>query len=91
MSDAPSSPSQTPPSTPGPGKPRRALGGGNDGGLDEEDYSLARPLILIVVVAALAGVGWYITTRMADAAQMQDCIQAGGRNCAPVGSPVGER
>jgi hypothetical protein len=42
------------------------------------------PLVALVVVVILAGVGWMVIERLMAMSRMQDCIMSGRKNCAPV-------
>jgi hypothetical protein len=37
-----------------------------------------------VIIAALIVGGWFVITSLSDDTKMQDCIQSGRRNCAPI-------
>jgi hypothetical protein len=39
------------------------------------------PLVLIAVVIAS---GWYLIRSIGESSKMQDCIQSGRKNCAPL-------
>jgi hypothetical protein len=38
----------------------------------------------LVVIAVLVVGGWFLITTLSDDTKMQDCIQSGRRNCAPI-------
>jgi hypothetical protein len=38
----------------------------------------------LLVIAVLVVGGWFLITPLSDDGKMQDCIQSGRRNCAPV-------
>ena len=38
----------------------------------------------LVIIALLIVGGWFLITRLNDDTNMQDCIQSGRRNCAPI-------
>lgn len=42
------------------------------------------PFIVLLVMIVLALGGWYVVNRIWSASTMQDCVQAGHRNCVPV-------
>ncbi len=46
-----------------------------------------RALIALVAMILFAIVGWLLVTRMRDDARIQDCVQSGRRNCAPIDDP----
>jgi hypothetical protein len=38
----------------------------------------------LLVIAVLVVGGWFLITTLSDDCKMQDCIQSGRRNCAPI-------
>ena len=38
---------------------------------------------LVIIVALVVGT-WFLIQRLSDDAKMQDCVQSGRRNCAPI-------
>jgi hypothetical protein len=40
--------------------------------------------VALVIIAALIVGGWFVITSLSDDTKMQDCIQSGRRNCAPI-------
>jgi hypothetical protein len=38
----------------------------------------------LLVIAVLVVGGWFLITTLSDDGKMQDCIQSGRRNCAPI-------
>ena len=38
----------------------------------------------LIIIALLIIGGWFLITRLGDDTKMQDCIQSGRRNCAPI-------
>jgi hypothetical protein len=51
-----------------------------------ENAGRSRPFgwVGLVVITVLVVGGWYVITTLSDQTQMQDCIQSGRRNCAPI-------
>jgi hypothetical protein len=41
-------------------------------------------VILLLIFAALVGIGYWISSGMLDARRADECISAGGRNCTPI-------
>ncbi|HLN24823.1 MAG TPA: hypothetical protein VK558_12665 [Patescibacteria group bacterium] len=51
---------------------------------DELDENSPSPLVMLIVVAALVLIGWFITNSLAKSARIQDCVMSGRHNCAPI-------
>lgn len=56
------------------------LNDGNDGG----GMNLRQLVAIGLVLAALVGVGLWITGALRSTASIQDCVASGRTNCAPV-------
>jgi hypothetical protein len=58
-----------------------------DGTADEEESDgRTHPFgwVGLIVIAVLVVGGWFLITNLSDETKMQDCIQSGRRNCAPI-------
>jgi hypothetical protein len=42
------------------------------------------PLVAMVIVVVLAGVGWIIVRQLMADSKLQDCVMSGRKNCVPV-------
>ena len=42
------------------------------------------PLVVVLVLLVVAGVGWLIVSRMMEMSRIQDCAMSGRKTCAPV-------
>jgi len=42
--------------------------------------------VVVIVLIALIAIGLFISRRLHDAAQIQDCVASGRSNCAPIDS-----
>jgi flagellar biogenesis protein FliO len=55
---------------------------------DEEDQVRSRNNLLFLVVAVLIVVaGIWLVNKMIDLRNMQNCLESGRRNCAPIETP----
>ena len=69
--------------------PEKGAVGGAGGGSDEEtelDEGRTAPfgwVSLLIIVALVVGT-WFLVQRLSADAKMQDCVQSGRRNCAPI-------
>jgi hypothetical protein len=52
--------------------------------MDDEPPSRRNALIALVVVAVLAGLGWWVSQVLHESSRTEDCLMQGRRNCAPV-------
>ena len=43
-----------------------------------------KPLLVLVIMIVLAIGGWFLVDHIRSASSLQDCVQAGHRNCVPV-------
>jgi hypothetical protein len=70
---------------PAPADGDRAEGHGADGhGADGNRASGGRgPLIALLAVVALAGLGWLVVRQMMADSKLQDCVMSGRKNCVP--------
>jgi hypothetical protein len=44
-----------------------------------------RSLLVLLVMIALAGIGWLVVDKLYEMKKIQDCVMSGRRNCAPLG------
>jgi hypothetical protein len=53
---------------------------------EERDEGRTAPFgwFSLVVIVVLAVGTWFLIGRLSDDARMQDCVQSGRRNCAPI-------
>jgi hypothetical protein len=65
--------------------PKRSKPDGDDGG-DDEDGGRTSPFgwVSLVIIAALVLGTWFLIQSLSASSNMQDCIQSGRRNCAPI-------
>lgn len=49
---------------------------------------LTTNLVLLLIFAALVGIGVWISNGMLDARRADECISQGRRNCAPIEAPA---
>jgi hypothetical protein len=56
---------------------------------DERDEGKTHPFgwVSLIVIATLIVVTYFVVNMLMDDTRMQDCIQSGRRNCAPIGNP----
>jgi hypothetical protein len=52
-----------------------------------DDEQSSRPLIVLLIMVALAIGGWFVIRKLSDMSRIQDCVMAGRNNCAPVDGP----
>ena len=72
-----------------PPGPHRTARGGPEAGDTEVDEGTTHPFgwfSLLIVIALVVGT-WFLVTKLSDDAKLQDCVQSGRRNCAPVDEP----
>ena len=43
-----------------------------------------KAFLVLGIIAAIAVLCWVVALRMGADARIQDCVMAGGRNCAPI-------
>ena len=55
---------------------------------DPEPDSRRGALIGLVVVLVLVAAGYFLITALRNNAQVEDCLMAGRRNCAPLDTPA---
>ncbi|MBS0561844.1 MAG: hypothetical protein JSR21_17480 [Proteobacteria bacterium] len=73
---------------PGGGDPGSGDPGGGDPGDDDGGGGSRRgALVVLVLMAVLVAATVFVMGRIHSASQLQDCVAAGRRNCAPVESP----
>ena len=59
---------------------------------DGHDPDSRRPAVLgLIVVAVLMIAGYLLFTALRENAQLEDCLMAGRRNCAPIEVPSSGR
>lgn len=51
---------------------------------DDQGAGSRGPLIALVIVAVLAGLGWILVRQLMADSKLQDCVMSGRKNCAPV-------
>jgi hypothetical protein len=56
-------------------------------GKDADRERLTTNVVLLLIFAALVGIGVWISNGMLDARRADECISQGRRNCAPIESP----
>ncbi|MGO8996763.1 MAG: hypothetical protein ACLQVI_25895 [Polyangiaceae bacterium] len=70
-----------------PPQPQKAGAGDKDEGEEEElDEGKTSPfgwLSVLIIVALVVGT-WFLIQRLTADANMQDCVQSGRKNCAPI-------
>ena len=69
--------------------PEKGPAGGPTGGKDEEtelDEGHTAPFgwVSILIIVTLVVGTWFLIQRLSADAKMQDCVQSGRRNCAPI-------
>ena len=52
-----------------------------------EEPSRKGPLAVLIILIALLAIGLFISRRLHEAAQIQDCVASGRSNCAPIETP----
>jgi hypothetical protein len=65
------------------GKPAHAAAGETD---DDDGSGRTAPfgwVSLVIIVALVVGT-WFLIQKLSEDTKMQDCIQSGRRNCAPI-------
>ncbi len=67
---------------PRPGEAKR----GAEGDGEELDEGRTSPFgwVSLVIIAVLVVGTWFLIQRLSGDASMQDCVQSGRRNCAPI-------
>lgn len=55
-----------------------------DGSGGDEGGSGRQAIAVLLALAVLVGVGWWLTASLRNTAAIQDCVMAGRTNCAPV-------
>ena len=56
----------------------------------EPEQDSRRPAFIgLAVVALLIVIGYFLVTALRHEGQLEDCLMAGRRNCAPVEAPAG--
>jgi hypothetical protein len=59
---------------------------------DTDGHDSRRPaLIGLIVVLALVVAGYFLVTALRRNSNLEDCLMAGRRNCAPIETPTGNR
>ena len=53
----------------------------------KERERMVTNLVLLLIFAALVGIGVWISNAMLDARRADECISQGRRNCAPIETP----
>jgi hypothetical protein len=53
----------------------------------EERERTTTNVVLLLIFAALVGIGVWLSNALIDARRADDCIAQGRRNCAPVEAP----
>jgi hypothetical protein len=56
-------------------------------GKDADRERLTTNVVLLLIFAALVGIGVWISNGMLDARRADECISQGRRNCAPIEAP----
>jgi hypothetical protein len=64
-----------------------------EGEPDEADDGRTAPFgwVSLLIIVALVGGSWFLIQKLSADAKMQDCVQSGRRNCAPIDDPPRER
>ena len=59
---------------------------------DGHDSDSRRPAVIgLIVVAVLVIAGYLLFTALRENSQLEDCLMAGRRNCAPIEAPPSGR
>ena len=56
----------------------------DEAGADDDERTHPFGWVSLVVIAVLVVGAWLVITKLLDDTKMQDCIQSGRRNCAPI-------
>jgi hypothetical protein len=78
--------SEEQPKKPDEGDATKAADGAGGVADEEESDGRTHPFgwVGLIVIAVLVVGGWFLITNLSDETKMQDCIQSGRRNCAPI-------
>ncbi|HEX3505662.1 MAG TPA: hypothetical protein VHU22_19945 [Xanthobacteraceae bacterium] len=50
----------------------------------QDDGNRRGPIVALVVVVVLFGVGWLLAHELYTSGKLQDCLMSGRTNCAPI-------
>jgi hypothetical protein len=73
--------------TPPPKKEEAARAGDDEAGERDEGRTAPFGWVSILIIVTLVVGTWFLIQRLSAASSMQDCIQSGRRNCAPIDDP----
>ena len=62
----------------------RTAGGGDDESELDEGRTAPFGWVSILIIVTLVVGTWFLIQRLSADANMQDCVQSGRRNCAPI-------
>ncbi len=56
--------------------------------MSDEQPSRKGPLAALLIIVAMVAIGLYISHRLRNTANIQDCVASGRTNCAPIETPA---